>query len=137
MKGTLCKYITAVALATVPVVLNAQGQLSNQLPRYAVKDLGTLGGTMSIAVGINNRSWVLGSSTLSGDMASNAFIQRHGAMTSLGTLGGANSNPGGLAERGQAVGAAESSIPAPMGVTLARMPASVARHPRRLRSPSA
>jgi probable HAF family extracellular repeat protein len=115
MKGTLWKYITTVALVAAPFVLNAQGQLSNQPPRYAVKDLGTLGGTASIAVGINNRGWVAGGSTLSGDTASNAFIQRHGAMTSLGTLGGANSNPGGLAERGQVVGAAESSVPDPMG----------------------
>jgi probable HAF family extracellular repeat protein len=115
MKGTLRKYITTVALVAAPFVLNAQGQLSNQLPRYAVKDLGTLGGTASIALGVNNRGWVAGSSTLSGDAASNAFIQRHGAMTSLGTLGGANSNPGGLAERGQVVGAAESSVPDPMG----------------------
>jgi probable HAF family extracellular repeat protein len=115
MKCTLWKSITAVALAAAPFVLNAQGQLGDQLPRYAVKDLGTLGGATSLAVAINNRGWVLGTSTLSGDTASNAFIQRHGAMTSLGTLGGANSNPGGLAERGQAVGAAESSIPDPMG----------------------
>jgi len=36
-------------------------------------------------------------------------------MTSLGTLGGANSNAVAVAERGQTVGVAESSIPDPMG----------------------
>jgi len=36
-------------------------------------------------------------------------------MNTLGTLGGVNSNAAGLAERGQAVGFAESSIPDPMG----------------------
>jgi probable HAF family extracellular repeat protein len=115
MKGTFSEYITAVALVAVPVVLNAQTQLSNPLPRYAVKDLGTLGGTFSVAADINNRGWVVGISTLSGDTATNAFLQQHGVMTSLGTLGGANSGALGLAERGPAVGFAESSIPDPMG----------------------
>ena len=62
MKGTLSKYITVVAVVAVPVVLNAQVQLSNQLPRYAVQDLGTLGGTSSVAQGINKRGWVVGNS---------------------------------------------------------------------------
>jgi probable HAF family extracellular repeat protein len=115
MKGSLSKYITTVALVAAPVVLNAQQQLSNQLPRYAVKDLGTLGGTFSVALGINNRGWVMGNSSLPGDTASNAFLQHHGAMTGLGTLGGANSSAGGLSERGQVVGVAESSVPDPMG----------------------
>jgi probable HAF family extracellular repeat protein len=115
MKGTLFEYITAVALVAVPVVLNAQTQPSSQLPRYAVTDLGTLGGTISQALGINNRGTVAGASTLPGDTAFNAFLQNHGVMMSLGTLGGANSSAEGLAERGQAVGVAESSIPDPMG----------------------
>lgn len=115
MKGSLSKCITAVALVAVPVALPAQRPLNNQLPRYAVKDLGTLGGTFSVAVGINNRGWVMGSSAVSGDTATNAFLQHHEVMTGLGTLGGANSSAGGLADRGQAVGGAESSIPDPMG----------------------
>jgi probable HAF family extracellular repeat protein len=115
MKRTLSEYITAVALVAVPVVLTAQTQASDQLPRYAVKDLGTLGGTFSSAGDINNRGWVVGLSNLSGDTATNAFLQHHGVMTSLGTLGGANSSAVGLAQRGQAVGYAESSIRDPMG----------------------
>jgi probable HAF family extracellular repeat protein len=115
MKGTLSKYITAVAVVAVPIVLNAQVQLSNQPARYAVQDLGTLGGTSSVAQGINKRGWVVGNSTLSGDTVTNAFLQHHAVMTSLGTLGGANSNAVTVAERGQTVGFAESSIPDPMG----------------------
>ena len=53
--------------------------------------MGTLGGTGSTAYGINDLGQVVGSSQLSGDNATHAFLYAGGVMTDLGTLGGASS----------------------------------------------
>ena len=66
-------------------------QQRRQLPHYTITDLGTLGGTFSEAVGINNRGSVSGDSTLSGDSVIHGFFWQKGVMTDLGTLGGPNS----------------------------------------------
>jgi probable HAF family extracellular repeat protein len=94
-----------------PIGMAAQEeqQLNHRLPRYTVTDLGTLGGTFSVAGGINNRGWVDGYSTLAGDQSQHAFLWRNDAMTDLGTLGGPNSvayQP--LNERGEVGGTAET-----------------------------
>jgi probable HAF family extracellular repeat protein len=50
-------------------------------------DLGTLGGTISVAFGINNRGQIVGRSrTAAGEV--HAFLYQSGVMTDLGTLGG-------------------------------------------------
>jgi probable HAF family extracellular repeat protein len=51
-------------------------------------DLGTFGGTMGMATGINNRGQVLGYSSLPGDVNFHGFLWDHGALTDIGTLGG-------------------------------------------------
>jgi probable HAF family extracellular repeat protein len=91
-------------------------QQQKQQPRYTVTDLGTLGGTFSVAGGINNRGWVDGYSTLAGDQSQHAFLWRNGTMTDLGTLGGPNSvayQP--LNERGEVGGTAETHTLDPLG----------------------
>jgi probable HAF family extracellular repeat protein len=83
--------MTLLATLAVPVRLAAQEQQNKKLPHYTVTDLGSLGGTFSEAVGVNNRGSVAGSSLLPGDAVVHAFFWRKGVTTDLGTLGGPNS----------------------------------------------
>ncbi len=68
---TLTCIITMMLFAemAIPVRMSAQEQKQQkkELPRYTITELGTLGGTFSEAVGINNKSSVIGFSTLPGD----------------------------------------------------------------------
>jgi len=115
--------ITLFAALAIPARLAAQEQQEHnkKLPRYKVIDLGTLGGTFSEALGINSKGWVTGLSTLPGDASVHALLWRKGVKTDLGTLGGPNSTPNGfmtsasVSQRGEIVGAAESSAADPLG----------------------
>jgi probable HAF family extracellular repeat protein len=102
--------ITLFAALAVPARLSAQEQ------HYTVTDLSTLGGTFSIAFGMNNKPQVVGQSTLPGDTQAHAFLWQKGVMTDLGTLGGPNSIAAfPLNERGEVSGGAETSTPDPNG----------------------
>jgi probable HAF family extracellular repeat protein len=81
---------------------------------YSVKDLGTLGGTVGFAQGINNKGWVDGFANLPGDKKQHTFLWLDGLKIDLGTLGGPNSQAYlGPSERGQVAGLAETSTPDP------------------------
>jgi probable HAF family extracellular repeat protein len=68
-----------------------------------VTDLGTLGGTASLATDINEKGQIVGvSRTQTG--AHHAFIWEEGVMTDLGTLGGATSIAYSINSHGEAVG---------------------------------
>jgi len=82
---------------------------------YTVRDLGTLGGSFSIAFGVNEKSQVTGGANLPGDTAFHAFLWQDGVMRDLGTLGGNNSLAYNPNSRGQVVGLAETSNPDPLG----------------------
>jgi probable HAF family extracellular repeat protein len=71
---------------------------------YSVTDLGTLGGTVSYAYGINANSQVAGYAATVGNAGSDAFLYSSGVMTDLGTLGGSSSNGNGINDSGQVVG---------------------------------
>lgn len=72
-------------------------------PSYTVIDLGTLGGTTSGAMDINNRGDVVGwAATASG--AVHAFVFRGGRMIDIGTLGGRNSEATGISDNRAVVG---------------------------------
>ena len=65
-------------LASVPS-LNAQDyQARTTKLRYVVKNLGTLGGTLSTALGINNLGLVTGAANLAGDKHEHAFAWYRG-----------------------------------------------------------
>jgi probable HAF family extracellular repeat protein len=85
--------VAVLAALTVPVCLTAQ-ELIQKLPRYSVTDLGTLGGTFSIAGGLSNSGWVEGWSLMTGDSTRHPFLWRNGEMIDLGTLGGSTADAG-------------------------------------------
>ena len=70
-------------------------------------DLGTLGGTIAVAVGINNRGQVAGESRLDGDQTRHAFLWDKGQLTDLGSLGGPFLEAIGFNETGELVGQAQ------------------------------
>lgn len=68
-------------------------------------DLGGLGGTVNIALDINQRGQIIGNSDLYGNSATHAFLWQSGTMTDLGTLpGDVDSFAGGINARGEVVG---------------------------------
>lgn len=98
MKSRIFTWIAAVTLFTalaMPVRPQAQEQSAQEQKaepaRYIVKDLGTLGGTSSIAFGINNAARVGGGASLEPNGPLHAFLWYGGHMTDLSTLGGPNS----------------------------------------------
>ena len=57
--------------------------------RGELLDIGTLGGSLSLAYDVNNRGEAVGASTLPGDEVMHAFIWRAGEFEDLGTLSSA------------------------------------------------
>ncbi len=114
--------MTLIAASAMSIRTSAQEQQLAQTggqrtKRYTIIDLGTLGGTFSFGVGINNNGGVAGFSTLPGHQNEHAFLWRKGKITDLGTLGGPNSGPSfsPFSESGVVGGNAETSIPDPNG----------------------
>lgn len=123
MKNPSISIATVVLLALLATAQLKSQESADDLSRYSITDLGTLGGTFSIAVGLNSQGVVAGFSNVSGDeptgnLTEHAFLWRSGAKTNLGTLGGPQSvvgfnNP--LNDSGAATGASNISTPDPNG----------------------
>jgi probable HAF family extracellular repeat protein len=110
--------VTVFAALAMPLRLAAQNEQEprRELPRYIVKDLGTLGGTIGQGRGINNKDWITGIGRVRHDTAVRAFFQKNGRKIDLGTLGGPNSNTFSKPTmHGEVVGAAETSNQDPLG----------------------
>ena len=89
---------SVVTLLTVTVAILAFAQPVSASITITVTDLGTLGGTASIAFGINNLRQVVGlSNTTTSGIRPHAFLWQDGVITDLGTLGG-------QFDRGEAIG---------------------------------
>ena len=116
MKSILLVSISTVSLLVAlvaPAGLAAQEQ--NPVPvHYTVTDLGTLGGTFSLAYGINHVDVVDGVATVA-DGNQHAFLWRRGHMTDLGTLGGPNSIAYWLNNSNEATIASDTSTNDPLG----------------------
>ncbi len=81
---------------------------------YIVVDLGTLGGSFSLAYSINNKGQISGTSTLPGDAQQHSFLFKDGKMVDVGTLGGPNSESfSNVNNQTQDSGTAETAITDP------------------------
>lgn len=112
--GTLTAFTVGYGFA-----INTAGHIAGSLPSgpsniytnamlyngTTATSLGTLGGTTSIAYGINDSDVAVGYSFTIGNSSRHAFSYSNGAMTDLGTLpGGANSTAEDVNNLGQIVG---------------------------------
>jgi probable HAF family extracellular repeat protein len=75
-----------------------------RLLSYTITNLGSLGGTVSVPVAVNNHGEVVGYSDTANNAAAHAFLYHHGTMTDLGTLGGTISGATSINDRGAIVG---------------------------------
>jgi probable HAF family extracellular repeat protein len=118
MKFTTLSWITATALFAVlamPVQSTAQQQGADPPPHYVVTDLGTLGGTFSIAFGLNRAAHVAGGADLSNGNQHPFLWTKDNGMQDLGTLGGPNGNAAGPNDSDELAVLAETSTPDPLG----------------------
>jgi probable HAF family extracellular repeat protein len=112
LPSLVTRVICALFLSLLPVVSLAGSLAVAAAPvGYSVTDLGTLGGTFSWPLAINDRGQVVGQATLPGDTAAHAFLWQNGVMTDLGTLGGPNSIASSIDDAGQIVGGADTTDP--------------------------
>jgi probable HAF family extracellular repeat protein len=100
----------AGALVALIVAIGAQASVSSSVAqRYAVVDLGTLGGMVSQATGINQPGVVSGLATTSGG-GTHAALWDDGQIVDLGTLGGTSGVAIDVNPRGRAVGVSTNPV---------------------------
>src|SRR3984885_13809892 len=120
LRNSRTLWVTTIALACFG---NAFAQQS-----YKITDLGVVNSknNFSMVMGLNNQGWAENmdgfvnppeTSTSTTIANGRAVISIYGLNIHLGTLGGKNSwtNYGGIKDRGEAVGVAETSVPDPDG----------------------
>jgi probable HAF family extracellular repeat protein len=73
--------------------------------KHGMTDLGSLGGTCTLAQDLNNRDQVVGSGYLAGDQVSHPFVwDRASGLTDLGKSGGSYSGASAINQNGEVVG---------------------------------
>jgi probable HAF family extracellular repeat protein len=91
-----------------------------------MRDLGTLGGTCTLAAAMNNRGQITGESFTSGDQAAPGFLWEHGSIRQLGgSLGGDSAGGSAINEQGEIAGFATLSGGATFHATLWKNPNSI------------
>ena len=95
------RFRTLVGASALVLILWSAGAMAAD--RFTVIDLGTLGGTHSYGLAINNRGQVTGYSSLPGDAETHAFLYSNGVMTDIHPAGWRWSIATGLNEQGQIV----------------------------------
>lgn len=80
-----------------------------ELPKYQLKDLGTLGGANSRGSAINDAGQVTGASETA-DGSTHAFLFSGGELIDLGTLGGSDSFGQDINAQGQVTGRARTTL---------------------------
>jgi probable HAF family extracellular repeat protein len=71
-----------------------------------MQPLGGLGGTCTLAFGLNNLGQVIGAASLEGDQNLHAFLWEHQSLKDLGTLGGDHSFASWINDKGEIIGSA-------------------------------
>jgi probable HAF family extracellular repeat protein len=112
--------LAALVLGAVLTTGAAGGESPRHgMPAYEVKELESLGGTISFGSSINDRRWVAGVSTLAGNAVQRAALWRDGSVKDLGTFGGPETHSSVLwpvkNERGLISGIAEQDELNPLG----------------------
>jgi len=103
-----------VTLSSLNLIAVPATQLAAQASRYTVADLGTFGGSSSIAFGINNAGHVAGGASLPGGNQHGA-LWAMGIMTDTGTLGGPNSSASGPNGNDAMAVYSDTAVPDPLG----------------------
>ena len=97
--------VAAALITAVCVAAFASVTATTATETFSAADLGTLGGSISSAIAINNGGQVTGYSSLAGDSAVGTFVwTAAGGMVELGTLGGNYTIPAAMNNSGQVVG---------------------------------
>lgn len=78
-------------------------------PDGRITNIGTLGGSNALALGMTPTGRVFGISTVRGDLASHAFVYENGTMTDVGTLGGVTSYAAAMNARGDLLGHSDTN----------------------------
>jgi probable HAF family extracellular repeat protein len=106
LDGSFALTRRALSAAVASVFLIAGAAWPAGAPRYAIRNLGTLGGTFDPPLGINAAGRVVGNSNVAGDQFYHAVLFTDGLSTDLGTFGGATSRTHAINGAGQIVRAA-------------------------------
>ena len=102
-----------VAFALLPLMPARRGKAQAPTTTYTIIDLGTLGGTDSVAYGINNCAQVVGDSSLTGSSPKHPFIWKDansnnisdpGEMQDLGTFAGGSGTASAINSSAQVAG---------------------------------
>ena len=99
------RHISLIPVACL-LVLAAPMAFAADPPMYRMTDIGTLGGSFTLANDMNEFGAVTGQSTPD-DVNYTAYIYSHGKMTDLGTLGGVYSDAFGVNDFGTVTGFAD------------------------------
>src|SRR6185503_8338083 len=82
-----------IRMMSILVILALIFNVSPAYAAYTLTDLGTLGGSTSGALAINEAGQVVGLASIAGDVENHAFVWEGGVMTDLGTFGGSYTTP--------------------------------------------
>lgn len=104
--------LSVLGALALPSRLAAQGR---PLPEYTMTDLGTLGGSFSIAFGAPSPAGHVGGAANLRGGNQHPFLWQNGAMTDLGTLGGPNGSAAGPNTSDELAVIAETATRDPLG----------------------
>src|SRR5690348_17169908 len=110
--GTALMALLAVPLHTIA---QEQEQTARRFLHYRVTDLGTLGGSSSIAVALNNKGDIGGAANVPGEFQHPFLWTKDTGMLDLGTLGGLNAGAAGPNSRNELAIYSETSDLDPLG----------------------